>query len=321
MTRRFPAALTLFLLSPFVAEYLLGDFTVRQWQFYFFMAPIYGGGAVIIREFARRTGRGWPTMLTLGLAYGLIEEGLCTQSLFNPNYLGLHLLKYGFIPALGVSGPWTISVMAIHVFWSMAVPIALTEALFAAERQTPWLGTVGLSVFTLIYLVGALLIRTGTARMDKFMARPPALVTIAAAAIIVAAAAFLLFRPGAGSAPAPHSPRPWLVGASAFVAGSLLLFGNICAPATVPPWVDVLLMLLLIALFLGWLGAQSRAADWTPAHTAAAAIGGALVYCWWGFLISASLHAGRVWPLQCISAAIMLALLAPLAARRPVSAS
>jgi hypothetical protein len=33
---------------------------------------------------ARRTGRGWPAMLVLGLAYGLIEAGLIDQTLSTP---------------------------------------------------------------------------------------------------------------------------------------------------------------------------------------------------------------------------------------------
>ncbi|MGH3813749.1 MAG: hypothetical protein ACRDUV_15065 [Pseudonocardiaceae bacterium] len=29
-----------------------------------FLAPLYGGGAVVVREVTRRSGRGWPTMRT-----------------------------------------------------------------------------------------------------------------------------------------------------------------------------------------------------------------------------------------------------------------
>ena len=37
------------------------------------LALLYSSGAILIREVARRAGRGWPTMLVLSLAYGLIE--------------------------------------------------------------------------------------------------------------------------------------------------------------------------------------------------------------------------------------------------------
>ncbi|SNR42784.1 hypothetical protein [Actinomadura mexicana] len=41
--------------------------------------------AVLIREAARRTGRGWPTIVLLGAAFGLVQAGLIDQSLFNPD--------------------------------------------------------------------------------------------------------------------------------------------------------------------------------------------------------------------------------------------
>src|SRR6185312_7023832 len=116
--RRIAPALLLLVLAPLTAEFLLGDFSIRQIALLVALLPQYGGGALLIREVTRRTGRGWPTIVTLGLAYSLIEEGLNTQSLFNPNYVGAHLLDYGFIPALGTSLLWTVFVLSIHVVWS-----------------------------------------------------------------------------------------------------------------------------------------------------------------------------------------------------------
>jgi hypothetical protein len=37
-------------------------------------------GALLIREVARRTGCGWPTIVVLALAFGVLEEGLLTCS-------------------------------------------------------------------------------------------------------------------------------------------------------------------------------------------------------------------------------------------------
>ena len=34
-------------------------------------------------------------MVLLAVAYALVEEGFTTRSLFNPNYVGQHLLAYG----------------------------------------------------------------------------------------------------------------------------------------------------------------------------------------------------------------------------------
>src|SRR5262245_4161402 len=103
-------AIALFLLAPLVAEFILGDFPVVFLPLIVVLAPLYGGGALLIREVTRRTGRGWPTMLLLALAYGVLEEGLLTQSLFDPHYAGQHLLSVGFVPSLGIALPWTVYV-------------------------------------------------------------------------------------------------------------------------------------------------------------------------------------------------------------------
>ena len=81
------AAVTLFFVAPLVAEFLLGDFPATWLPLIIVLAPMYGGGAILIREFTRRTGRGWPTILLLGVAYAIIEEAFTTQTLFNPDIL------------------------------------------------------------------------------------------------------------------------------------------------------------------------------------------------------------------------------------------
>ncbi|MGZ3305306.1 MAG: hypothetical protein ACXU8U_05540, partial [Asticcacaulis sp.] len=141
MNRLF-AVLSLFFLSPLIAEYLLGSLPMSMIAILPLMAALYGSGALLIREIVRRTGRGWPSLILLATAYGLIEEGFVTQSLFNPNYLHLRLLDFGFIPALGTALPWLVFVISIHVIWSISVPIALAEALFRDRREEPWLGWI-----------------------------------------------------------------------------------------------------------------------------------------------------------------------------------
>ena len=64
---------------------------------------MYGGGALLIRELARRSGGGWPTIIVLGLAYSTWEEALVTQLLFNPTYHGLSLAG-AILPGLSAGG-------------------------------------------------------------------------------------------------------------------------------------------------------------------------------------------------------------------------
>jgi hypothetical protein len=73
--RRVAPALGLYLLAPLVAEYLLGDFPLTRLPLLFVLAPVYGRAALLIREATRRAVRGWPTILLLALAFGLLLEG------------------------------------------------------------------------------------------------------------------------------------------------------------------------------------------------------------------------------------------------------
>jgi hypothetical protein len=133
--RRIAPAVLLTVLSPIVAEFLLGDFSIRSLPVVLALLPLYGCGALLIREVARRTGRGWPTIVLLATAYSLLEEGFLTQSLFNPNYVGQRLLDYGYMPALGTSLNWSVFVLSIHVVWSIATPILIVEGV-ASDRRT-----------------------------------------------------------------------------------------------------------------------------------------------------------------------------------------
>ena len=58
-----------------------------------FLMPLYGAGALLVRESARRLGRGWPTIALFAAAYALIEEGPVDQMIFNPGYLGTAVVR------------------------------------------------------------------------------------------------------------------------------------------------------------------------------------------------------------------------------------
>lgn len=67
-------SLLLLVLAPFVAEFLLGDFSVRSLGLLLVFVPMYGGEALLIREVVRRTHWGWPSIVPLAVAYALVEE-------------------------------------------------------------------------------------------------------------------------------------------------------------------------------------------------------------------------------------------------------
>ena len=266
------AAVTLFFVAPLVAEYLLGDFAVTFLSPLIMLAPLYGGGALLIRELARRCGRGWPTMLLLGCAYCLIEEGYTTQTLFNPNAFGMHLLAPAWIPALGIGAWWTLFMLNVHPFWSIGVSIALVEGLFPSRAGTPWLGKTCESVVAVIFAIAIYANTAFSIHHYHFVASAAQFTVTGIICILFIVAAFLL------SAPTIHAstiavPPPWLAGLATFVLG----FAVFLAPVQLN-WVAVAWILCADLLFLLPLWFLSRRSSWTPLHTFSIGAAGALVY-------------------------------------------
>jgi hypothetical protein len=316
--RSIPAALTLFFLAPLVAEFLLGDFPVTWLPLLLVLAPMYGGGALLIRELVRRSGRGWPSILLLGCAYCLIEEGFTTQSLFNPHYLGMHLLGPAWIPSLGIGAWWTLFMFNVHPFWSIGVSVALVEGLFPstgglspARARTPWLGKVGICIAGLLFAAGAIFNGVFSYRHDHFRATDAQFLVTVLFCILFVVAAFL-FSSTAPSATAGAAPSPWLTGVAAFLLG----FAVFIAPINLN-WVAVAWILAVDLVFLLSLWVFSRRSGWTPLHTFSIGAGGALVYGVHAFLQGPVVPSPR--PVVLASHVLFLALAAvviTIAARR-----
>jgi hypothetical protein len=301
--KRFAAVFTLAVLAPAIAEYLSGSMSLAQIGALPVMLALYGGGAVLIRESVRRAGRSWPSILLLGLAYALIEEGLADQSLFNPNFLGLHLTAPGYIPALGIGLPWTLYVLAIHVIWSIAVPIALAESLFPSHRSTPWLGRVGLGVTALLYAAGVAAITAFFA--SKFFAAPAQIAAALILAAVLVFAAFKLPRPAAKRD--GDAPSPLIAGLSSF--GLTFAFVLVYGQGIIHwPWQAVAGGLAaLIAIMLTFAVIASRHASWNQPHLHAIGAGALLTYCITGFGSEIALHGPAMLWAHAILVAVLVA--------------
>jgi hypothetical protein len=255
------------------------------------MAALYGSGALLIREIARRNGGGWVTIALLGMAYGLIEEGLLTQSLFNPDYLHLRLLDYGYFPALGTGLPWLVFVVTIHAVWSICVPIGLAEALFPQRRDEPWLGKIGIGIFTLLLLAGAAATAGFTRKTFHFMAAPAqfASVGVLVLALAAAALAYPRYRASAGERAVPAAP---LLFALALLAGSSAMLIEHLGPAVLHwPWqVSVAAMIAVEAAFVALMILFTRGRTWNDGQRFALLAGGLMVYVGFGFFTDHELH-------------------------------
>jgi hypothetical protein len=132
----------LFLLSPAIGELLSGSSPPAEFFTPFgftIMALLYGGGALTARELKVRWGRGMGSLLLLGAAYGVLEEGLMVASFQNPGWQDLGVLGV-FGRWLGVNWVWAAELTAYHAIVSIAVPVMLVELAYPSKKSEPWLG-------------------------------------------------------------------------------------------------------------------------------------------------------------------------------------
>jgi len=126
--------LFLALLTPGIPEYLSGSSPVaalltNPLQFVFQLVlnlGLYCPGVLLIREAAVRWHKGWPSILLMGAAYGILEEGIALSTLFNPAsqvVVSSNLGQYGHW--LGVNWIWLEGILLVHMIFSVSIPILL----------------------------------------------------------------------------------------------------------------------------------------------------------------------------------------------------
>jgi hypothetical protein len=280
MIRRNALPLGLFFLAPLVGEFLLGNLPIVFLPLVFVVAPMYGGGALLIREVVRRRGLGWPTIVVLALAYGVLEEGLTTQSLFNPDYADQNLLKDGFIPTLGIGVPWTLFVVGIHVFWSISTPILMMEILAGDRRTTPWLGRRGLIITAVLFVVG-IAVNTAINMAQWPYVATPAQFTVTGVLVVLLVVAALLLPRRRSSDPRPGTaPRPRTVFIATLVGGACFV-GLTVFP--LPIWAAVGLLILGVVVYLTLIALWSSRDGWNDWHRLAIGSGALLTYAWHSF--------------------------------------
>jgi hypothetical protein len=226
-----------------------------------FFALLYGCPALLIREFARRTGRGWATMLVLSAAAGLIQAGLLDQSLFAERYDSVRGWEASFrataIAPLGVSASMLQGFLLGHAVYSFCAPIALAEAMCPSLAHRPWLGRTGLVVATGLWLLVAAAIFA-----DAGHASPVELAVTSALVAVLVLVALRLRTP----APRAGTPRVGAVLVAGFVAASL----HALMPETWPGVAGAVLIATAAAVALV---RAARGSAWGLRHCAALATG------------------------------------------------
>lgn len=150
--------LCLLILTPGIPEYLSGSsnmafLVVNPLLFFLLLAAnlaLYGPGVILIREAKIRWNKGWASVFLLGVAYGIVEEGLALRTLFNPQSPVVGSLGvYGHW--LGVNWVWTIGLVIFHSVFSIGLPIFIFGLAFPELKSKSLVSMrgIGLSILAL----------------------------------------------------------------------------------------------------------------------------------------------------------------------------
>ncbi|HEY7021389.1 MAG TPA: hypothetical protein VH349_09755 [Ktedonobacterales bacterium] len=218
----------LIVLSPVLTELLAGIVTIsRLWLLIPEMA-VYGGAALMIREVTRRQGRGWGTILLLGVAFAVLEECVILQTSLTPQFFPAGTDSFGW--AFGVQWSYFVAMLGYESVYAIVLPIALTEILFPARRNEPWLSLRGLAITAVIFALASVGVwwlwsHVGVARYSGAVTISPLNVILGAVIALMLAGGTLALRrnprPSAGAA-RPGRRRawwPWMLWLIAFIFG------------------------------------------------------------------------------------------------------
>lgn len=235
-----------------------------------FFAALYGAPALLLRELARRMGWGWPSIIMLAFALGILQPGVIDQALFSSSYRDIQTwdesLRGTYIGPLGFSATNALNFVVGHVIYSFCAPIAVAEAWRPATARTPWLGIRGVRVAAVLYLLAAVLVLQDPGSHSASAMQLAG--SLAAAGLCVGAAVWLGRRARRARRPR-RAPPLWVTVAASFT----LLAAASWVPET---WTGAAVTITVLAAGAALLAHASRSVDWSVRHAAAVATGALL---------------------------------------------
>jgi hypothetical protein len=269
------AAMVLLVLAPVCAEYVsayddsTGD-PLRLLGGLLIFVPLYGCPALLIREAARRASLGWPGILLLAAAFGVVEAGMVDQSLFIENYRNIPSWRDGleptYIAPFGFGAYYAFVFLFGHVVWTMAAPIAIAEGLVPQRRHDAWIGHRGLVIAAVLNALASLVIRFGDPDANDSRASTAELAGCALVVTVLVTVAVAQRRRRAADATTARVPGalPTFAGATALVAAVQSVPGT---------WLGLGLALGITVVAAVAIAALSRSSRWSQRHVVAIAAG------------------------------------------------
>lgn len=260
----------LMILSPLLAEVLGGAMPATDFflpgVFFPFVALLYGLPVLVIRELAARFGYGPLGIWCLGMVYGLYNEGLFSETLYQP--LGHPLAEYASYGLVGgLRLPWLLYILPWHALLSVLLPVLLVDRLFPKHAGRPWLPkrvTWCLAVAVPV-LALARFVFLGE---DRRAQDGPTFALHLAFVVVAALACWLTARVSRTSrfVPAAGRPRPaWrpVVAGTAFFA--LGIFGPVLLAQAAVPWPVPVLYSALVIVASIWTASRQAGVSRTTA--------------------------------------------------------
>ena len=152
--------ISLVLLSPLIAELLSGSAPPLEFFnpiSFFVLLGLYGCGVLLIREYSIKFDIGFVGIIILGIAYGVIEEGLAVKSFFDPEWMDLGILGvYG--RWIGVNWVWSFFLTIYHAIYSIVIPIILFNLIFPKIKDKQLISGKAIKITLLIFLADIIFI-------------------------------------------------------------------------------------------------------------------------------------------------------------------
>ena len=146
------------MLAPSIPELLTGSTPISELVFnpvrflvgFSLDVVLYGSGALLIREFSVYFRKGWASVLLLGAAYGIAEEGFEVHTFFQPSGSPVGALgSYGHL--FGVNWVWALTLTIFHATYSIALPILLVRLWFPEVKDRRWLRRRTVTLLSVLY--------------------------------------------------------------------------------------------------------------------------------------------------------------------------
>jgi hypothetical protein len=251
--------LLLLVLTPGIPEYLSGSsalngIILNPGWFVFGLAAnlgMYGPGVLLIREAKVRWQKGWATVLALGAAYGILEEGIALSTLFDPTDSAVG--KFGVYGHwLGVNWIWTAGILSVHMLFSISLPILLLGLALPETNGKSLLKSDRSVASTLCILAADIFILFMLIRFDFHFTM--SLYLLAGGLAAIAGLTYLAWKLPA-NALTPRSLAPtkspiWMGVLGATFYPSILIFENWGKGAHLPASIDLVLVVADQALYL-----------------------------------------------------------------------